>query len=70
MNLRFLDDDVPLKKGDRVVWISDAGPVSGVVRWFLWHDKGQLNVGVSLVSNYFSLFYCFKLLCYWFKDIT
>lgn len=42
------DDDAPLKKGDRVVWISDAGPVSGVVRWFIWHDKGQLKVGVSL----------------------
>lgn len=50
-----------LKKGDRIVWLSDLGPVNGTVKWigFLPYQKNRraerkedVTVGVDFVSIY------------------
>jgi hypothetical protein len=47
--------NVPLKVGDRVVWILDTQPEQGVVRWLGHLDGHTLNdlmAGVEFVSAY------------------
>jgi hypothetical protein len=48
--------NVPLKVGDRVVWISDTKPEQGIVRWVGHLDdhtlKDDLMAGVEFVSFY------------------
>ena len=47
--------NVPLKVGDRVVWISDNLPEQGVVRWLGYLDghslKNEMMAGVEFVSS-------------------
>jgi hypothetical protein len=47
---------VPLKVGDRVVWILDTQPEQGVVRWLGYLDghtlKSDLMAGVEFVSTH------------------
>lgn len=48
--------NVPLKVGDRVVWILDTQPEQGVVRWLGYLDghtlKSDLMAGVEFVSTH------------------
>jgi hypothetical protein len=48
--------NVPLKVGDRVVWILDTKPEQGIVRWLGHLDghtlKNDLMAGVEFVSFY------------------
>lgn len=54
-------NEVPLKIGDEVVWVSDdSGPVIGVVRRIDWQDLEHPKVDVEFVSiclplNWFSV---------------
>ena len=51
---------VPLKVGDRVVWISDNLPEQGIVRWLGYLDghplKNEMMAGVEFVSNFMHSF--------------
>jgi hypothetical protein len=67
--------NVPLKVGDRVVWISDTKPEQGIVRWLGHLDdrtlKNDLMAGVEFVSVdivYFRLYdqIILKCHCNWY----
>lgn len=39
-----------LKVGDRVIWMYDNEPISGIVRWIGFSESNQLKVNIQFVS--------------------